>query len=196
MMKSFAATMALLISNAQAGIYDANTGINQWLAPNCFFGIMFMLIFFWVCYCTLSALSQVQTPRIMLEKCIDWGNVEKTEEWTHQTIVSLDTRKVKNYGSYIAIYSLSLTFHKYFKKTSYSFIKPSITIVHILYVSSIGKNNYLPISLIINQLSIINISINITKNGIKFENNGLLAQISHEVNFNDHSEGLTALISL
>ena len=68
--------------------------------------------------------------------------------------------------------------------------------MHILYVSSIGKNNYLPISLIINQLSIINISINITKNGIKFENNGLLAQISHEVNFNDHSEGLTALISL
>jgi hypothetical protein len=80
MMKSFAATMALLISNAQAGIFDANAGINQWLGPNCFFGIVFMLIFFWVCYCTLGALAAVQTPRIMLEKTIDWGYVEKIEE--------------------------------------------------------------------------------------------------------------------
>ena len=79
-MSSFAATMAMLFASANANPYDANMYINQWMGPNCFFGIMFMIIFFWVCQCSLSALSQVQTPKIMLEKTIDWGKVEKTEE--------------------------------------------------------------------------------------------------------------------
>ena len=81
MMSSLAAMMAmLLVNNVQAGPYDANTGINQWIGPHCFFGILFMLIFFWVCQCTLSALSAVQTPKVMLEKSIDWGKVEKVED--------------------------------------------------------------------------------------------------------------------
>ena len=39
-----------------------------------------MITFFWVCYCALGMLAGVQTPKIMLEKCIDWGKIEKTED--------------------------------------------------------------------------------------------------------------------
>ena len=83
---SVAATMALIFSTVQASatdvtsIYDANKNIGQWINPNAFFGIVFMLLFFWVCLCMLQALSAVQTPKIMLDKCIDWGKVETVEE--------------------------------------------------------------------------------------------------------------------
>ena len=78
---SFAAIMALFLATVEAkSIYDANTYISQWINPNALFGIVFMIMFFWVCQCVLSALSAVQTPRIMLEKTIDWGKVETVEE--------------------------------------------------------------------------------------------------------------------
>ena len=62
------------------GIYKANAGIGQWINPNAFVGIFFTLIFFWVCYCVLQATAAIQTPKIMLEKTLDWGKVEKTED--------------------------------------------------------------------------------------------------------------------
>ena len=78
---SIAAMMALLFAHVEAkGIYDANANISLWINPNALFGIMFMIMFFWVCLCVLGALSTVQTPKIMLEKCIDWGKVEQVEE--------------------------------------------------------------------------------------------------------------------
>ena len=78
---SITAIMALLLANAEAkSIFDANTFISQWINPNALFGIAFMIIFFWVCLCVLQALAAVQTPRIMLEKCIDWGKIETTED--------------------------------------------------------------------------------------------------------------------
>jgi len=61
-------------------IYDANRSIGTWINPNALVGILFMLIFFWVCTCVLQLLGNVQTPKIMLEKCIDWGKVEKSED--------------------------------------------------------------------------------------------------------------------
>ena len=63
-----------------SSIFDANKQIGQWINPNALFGIVFMMAFFWVTYCTLGALAAVQCPKIMLEKCIDWGKVEKTED--------------------------------------------------------------------------------------------------------------------
>ena len=81
--------LALLVASAEAsgvtwreekGIYASNTYIAEWINPNAFMGIVIILLFFWVTYCSLSMLSEVQTPRIMLEKCIDWGKVEKTED--------------------------------------------------------------------------------------------------------------------
>ena len=89
MMKSFTSLLALLVASAEAsgvtwreekGIYASNTYIAEWINPNAFMGIVIILLFFWVTYCSLSMLSEVQTPRIMLEKCIDWGKVEKTED--------------------------------------------------------------------------------------------------------------------
>ena len=89
MMKSFTSMLALLAASAEAsgvqwntaqGIYSSNTYIGEWINPNAFMGIVLILLFFWVTYCSLSMLSEVQTPRIMLEKCIDWGKVEKTED--------------------------------------------------------------------------------------------------------------------
>ena len=79
---SIMAVMALLLANAEAAttIFDANTYISQWINSNALFGIFFMILFFWVCLCVLQALAAVQTPRIMLEKCIDWGKIEQTEE--------------------------------------------------------------------------------------------------------------------
>ena len=88
-MKSFTSLLALLVASAEAsgvtwreekGIYASNTYIAEWINPNAFMGIVIILLFFWVTYCSLSMLSEVQTPRIMLEKCIDWGKVEKTED--------------------------------------------------------------------------------------------------------------------
>ena len=80
-MKSAATIMALLLANVEAtSIYDANTNIGQWINPNALFGITLMILFFWVCLCVFQLLAQVQTPRIMLEKCIDWGKVETTED--------------------------------------------------------------------------------------------------------------------
>ena len=91
--KSFTAMMALLLAVALAqdpptpepttgavGIFKANAGIARWINPNAFVGITIVLVVFWVCYCVLGMLAQVQTPRIMLEKTIDWGKVERTEE--------------------------------------------------------------------------------------------------------------------
>ena len=73
--------MALLSANAEAtGIFDANQGISKWINPNAFVGIVLILLFFWVCICVFNMLAQVQTPRIMLEKTIDWGKVERTDE--------------------------------------------------------------------------------------------------------------------
>ena len=87
MMKMLPALMALLAAGAEAqgwrdnyGIYSQNLSISHWLNPNAFVGILIMIIFFWVCYCVLGLLANVQTPRIILEKTIDWGKVEKTEE--------------------------------------------------------------------------------------------------------------------
>ena len=78
---SLAAIMALILANAEAkSIFDANTYIGQWLNPNALFGIVFMIIFFWVCLCVLQVLAAVQTPRIMLEKTIDWGKIETVDE--------------------------------------------------------------------------------------------------------------------
>ena len=75
--------MALLSANAEAtGIFDANQGISKWINPNAFVGIVLILLFFWVCICVFNMLAQVQTPRIMLEKTIDWGKVERTDEWS------------------------------------------------------------------------------------------------------------------
>ncbi len=62
------------------GIFSANTGIAMWVNPNALVGITIVLMFFWVCYCVLGMLAAVQTPRIMLEKTIDWGKVERVEE--------------------------------------------------------------------------------------------------------------------
>ena len=88
--KSFAAVlMSLMMAVASAqgeptveptGIFNANTGISMWINPNALVGITIVLMFFWVCYCVLGMLAQVQTPRIMLEKTIDWGKVERVEE--------------------------------------------------------------------------------------------------------------------
>ena len=72
--------MALLSATAQAGIYDANNGIAKWINPNAFVGLVLIILFFWVCTCVLGMLGQVQTPKIMLEKTIDWGKVERTED--------------------------------------------------------------------------------------------------------------------
>ena len=83
MKTTLAATlMALMMSvtNAQATETFNNSGIGEWIAPNALFGLVFTLIFFWVCMCVLQALHAVQTPRIMLEKSIDWGKIEKVEE--------------------------------------------------------------------------------------------------------------------
>ena len=77
---AIAAILALLIANVEASEVMTNAYIGWWVTPNCLFGIIFMLLFFWVCFCTLQALAAVQTPKIMLEKCIDWGKVEKVEE--------------------------------------------------------------------------------------------------------------------
>ena len=77
---AIAAILALLTVNVEASEVMTNAHIAWWIGPNCLFGIVFMLLFFWVCFCTLQALAAVQTPKIMLEKCIDWGKVEKTEE--------------------------------------------------------------------------------------------------------------------
>ena len=60
MMKSasFAAIMALLFANVEAkGIYDANSYIGNWLNSTAFFGIFFMVIFFFTCYCVLQTLA-------------------------------------------------------------------------------------------------------------------------------------------
>ncbi len=86
--KSFAAMMALILASAvsaqetttRTSIFSANTGISMWINPNALVGITIVLMFFWVCYCVLGMLAQVQTPRIMLEKTIDWGKVERVEE--------------------------------------------------------------------------------------------------------------------
>ena len=67
-------------ANEPMGLYKANAGIGQWINPNAFVGIFFTLIFFWVCYCVLNATAAIQTPKIMLEKTLDWGKVEKTED--------------------------------------------------------------------------------------------------------------------
>ena len=79
---TLAAMMALLLANIveAKSIYDANTGIGMWINPPALFGIVIMILFFWVCQCVFSALSSVQTPRIMLEKTIDWGKIETVEE--------------------------------------------------------------------------------------------------------------------
>ena len=86
--KSFEAMlMAVLCASASAQetevvttIFSANTGISMWINPNALVGITIVLMFFWVCYCVLGMLAAVQTPRIMLEKTIDWGKVERVEE--------------------------------------------------------------------------------------------------------------------
>ena len=67
-------------SQGPMGIYSANQNINKWLNPNAFVGIFLMLIFFWVCQCVFGMLGQIQTPKIMLEKELDWGKVEKVDE--------------------------------------------------------------------------------------------------------------------
>ena len=95
MMKSALATTmaAMLVACAEAnkaaasavnaeydGIFSANKNIGNWINPNAFVGIFFMIMFFWFCMWTLQMLSAIQTPTVMLEKCIDWGKVEKIEE--------------------------------------------------------------------------------------------------------------------
>ena len=61
-------------------MYDANAKISHWINPNAFVGIVLMIFFFWISYCVFGALAAVQGPKIMLEKTIDWGKVERTEE--------------------------------------------------------------------------------------------------------------------
>ena len=43
-------------------------------------GIFLTVIFFWVASCVFGMMAQIQTPRIMLEKELDWGKVEKVDE--------------------------------------------------------------------------------------------------------------------
>ena len=62
------------------GIYSANQKIGQWLNPNAFVGIFLTIIFFWIASCVFGMMAQIQTPRIMLEKELDWGKVEKVDE--------------------------------------------------------------------------------------------------------------------
>jgi len=75
----FAALMLAEVTSATT-IYDANTNIGQWLNSSAFFGIFFMIVFFMTCYFVLGLLAQIQTPRILLDKCLDWGKIEKIEE--------------------------------------------------------------------------------------------------------------------
>ena len=62
------------------GIYSANQKIGQWINPNAFVGILLTIIFFTTSYCVFGLMAQIQTPRIMLEKELDWGKVEKVDE--------------------------------------------------------------------------------------------------------------------
>ena len=62
------------------GIYSANQNISKWLNPNAFVGIFLTIVFFWIAWCVLGLMSQIQTPKIMLEKELDWGRVEKVDE--------------------------------------------------------------------------------------------------------------------
>ena len=84
--KTLFTTLMLSLMSAAAdpqvvkSIYDANKNIGQWINPNAFMGIVIMIVFFWVCNCVFGALAQVQTPRIMLEKTLDFGKIEKVEE--------------------------------------------------------------------------------------------------------------------
>ena len=66
--------------NQASDLYDANKNIGSWINPNALTGILLMIMFFWLCQWTLSMLAAIQTPTVMLEKTIDWGKVEKTEE--------------------------------------------------------------------------------------------------------------------
>ena len=82
-MKSvFALLMLVAYASAQQaqGIYAANAGITQWLNPNALVGILLMISIFWISCCVVGCLANINTPRIMLEKPLEWGKVEKTEE--------------------------------------------------------------------------------------------------------------------
>mmetsp|Transcript_23539 Transcript_23539/g.31574 ORF Transcript_23539/g.31574 Transcript_23539/m.31574 type:complete len:92 (-) Transcript_23539:274-549(-) len=62
------------------GLFSANESINKWINPNAFVGILLTLVFFWVCQCVFSLMGNIQTPKIMLEKELDWGKIEKVDE--------------------------------------------------------------------------------------------------------------------
>lgn len=83
-MNSFLGLLLLAMNvNAQAtseGIFAANAGIVNWLSPNAFVGIFLMIMILWVSCCTISALSQIGTPRILLKEPLEWGKIEKTED--------------------------------------------------------------------------------------------------------------------
>ena len=68
------------VDDGPQGIFAANSNINQWLNPNAFIGILLTIIIFWVTSCVLSLMQDIETPRIMLEKDLDWGKVEKVDE--------------------------------------------------------------------------------------------------------------------
>ena len=77
----FASLLALVEAQTTVtGIFDANASIRYWINSNAFVGIILTIIFAMVCYIMLQMLSTIETPKILLEKCIDWGKVEKVEE--------------------------------------------------------------------------------------------------------------------
>ena len=55
-------------------------GISKWINSTAFFGIILTIIVFWMSCCAFSMMAQIQCPRILLEKDLDWGKVEKVEE--------------------------------------------------------------------------------------------------------------------
>lgn len=85
-MKSLLALLMLCAASVNAatdpvvGIYSANAGIGNWINPNALVGIVLMIMIFWVSCCVVGALANINCPRIMLEKPLEWGKVEKTEE--------------------------------------------------------------------------------------------------------------------
>ena len=67
-------------TDTATGIFKANTYIYYWINPNALVGIALMLLFSMLAYIVLGLIAVIDGPQLMLEKCIDWGKVEKVEE--------------------------------------------------------------------------------------------------------------------
>ena len=84
--KVLAALMALVVfaeatdEESYKGIFSANENINQWVNPNAFMGIFLTIIFLMTVTCVLGLMHDINTPRMMLEKDLDWGKIERVED--------------------------------------------------------------------------------------------------------------------